>query len=261
MASPDEYYKILGVPPDATKEQIKKAFREKAKQYHPDLNSSCDTREQFLTISEAYHYLICLDKQGKTSEITIDQRKKEAKERARAYARMRYEEFVKQNELFEKTSVHEIYWGKTVTVILTLLALIFALDTYIPVRSQTEPVLSYKKFCNSIEHCSGIIKTANFTLGADKTFSYIWQGEALQIYYSALLRDVRYYTLANNSSISFHPPYHTAQYGILAIVVFICGNLVLFYPFKNFSQRLIVKTIMLFAVFVYSLIQLLFRIS
>lgn len=258
---PDEYYKILGVPPDANIEQIKKAFREKARQYHPDLNTSCDTHEQFLKISEAYHYLTSLGKKGKTPEITIDQRKNEAKERARAYARMRYEEFVKQNELFEKTSVHEIYWGKTVTIILTLLALFFVLDTYLPVQSKTEPVLNYKKFCNSSEHCSGIINTANFTLGADKTFSYIWQGEALQIYYSALLRDVRYYTLANNSSISFHPPYHTAQYGIFAIIIFISGILVLFYPFKNFSQRLIVKTIMLFTVFIYSLIQLLFRIS
>lgn len=261
MASPDEYYKILGLPTDATIEQIRKAFREKARQYHPDINSLPNAHDQFLKISEAYNYLTELSKRGNINSIPVDQRKKEAEERARAYARMRYEEFVKQNEAFDRTSIHEIYWGKPVTVILTLLALLFVLDTYLPLRSRTEPVLSYYKFCNSWEHCSGTLKTASFTLGADKTFSYTWQGEELQIYYSAVLREVRYYSFANNSSISFHPPYHTAQYGVMAIIILVCGVLVLFFPLNSFSSRLVIKTIMMFAVFVYTIIQIVFHIT
>lgn len=261
MASPDEYYRILGVTPDAEIDLIRKAYRKKARQYHPDHNSSPDAHDQFLKICEAYNYLTELRKRGNKNGIPFDQRKKEAEDRARAYAKMRYEEFIKQNEAFERTSVHEIYWGKPVTVILTFLALLFVLDAYVPLRSQIEPVLSYEKYCNSWEHCPGTIKTASFTLGADKTFSYTWQGEELQIFYSVILKEVRYYSLANNKAVSFHPPYHTAQYGVLAIIILICGVLVLFYPLKNFSQRLIVKTIMLFAVSIYTLIQILFHIT
>jgi DnaJ-domain-containing protein 1 len=40
LEEPEEpWYKVLGVLPDATKDEIKSAYREKIKQYHPDLVS------------------------------------------------------------------------------------------------------------------------------------------------------------------------------------------------------------------------------
>jgi hypothetical protein len=261
MSTTEEYFSILGLSTNADYEQIRKAYREKARQYHPDINPSPDAHDQFLKISQAYNYLTELSKRGNFTEVPVERLKKQAQERARAYAKMRYEEFVKQNEAFERTSIHEIYWGKAVTVIITLLALLFVIDTYMPLRYLIEPVLRYEKFCQSWEHCSGKVKTASFTLGTDKTFSYLWQGEELQIFYSGILKEVRYYTFANNSGISFHPPYHTAQYGFLGVIIFICGLVVLFIPLKSFSSRLIIKTIMMFATCIYTLIQVMFHIS
>lgn len=57
-----DFHSILGVKKDATLEDIKKAYREKAKQFHPDANPSIQAKEQFRQIHEAYIYLLETDK-------------------------------------------------------------------------------------------------------------------------------------------------------------------------------------------------------
>lgn len=53
-----DYYKILGVERDATKEVISKAYKKLAKKYHPDLNpGNAETEEKFKEITEAYEVL------------------------------------------------------------------------------------------------------------------------------------------------------------------------------------------------------------
>ena len=56
MAS--DYYSILGVEQSATPEQLKKAYRKKALQYHPDKNpDDKEAEEKFKEVSEAYEVL------------------------------------------------------------------------------------------------------------------------------------------------------------------------------------------------------------
>jgi molecular chaperone DnaJ len=52
-----DYYEVLGVPKDATKDQIKSAYRKLALQFHPDRNKAPDAEERFKEISEAYAVL------------------------------------------------------------------------------------------------------------------------------------------------------------------------------------------------------------
>jgi molecular chaperone DnaJ len=52
-----DYYEILGVDRNATKEEIKRAYRRLALKYHPDKNPSPDAEEKFKEISEAYAVL------------------------------------------------------------------------------------------------------------------------------------------------------------------------------------------------------------
>jgi uncharacterized membrane protein len=52
-----DYYAILGVPRDATQEQIKEAYRRLVKIYHPDRNPSPEAEEMFKLINEAYQVL------------------------------------------------------------------------------------------------------------------------------------------------------------------------------------------------------------
>jgi molecular chaperone DnaJ len=52
-----DYYEVLGVPRDASAEQIKKAYRKLAMQYHPDVADAPDAAEKFKEIGEAYEVL------------------------------------------------------------------------------------------------------------------------------------------------------------------------------------------------------------
>ena len=52
-----DLYEVLGVSRDATEADIKKAFRRKARELHPDVNKAPDAEDQFKELNEAYDVL------------------------------------------------------------------------------------------------------------------------------------------------------------------------------------------------------------
>lgn len=52
-----DYYSILGISKSASKEEIKKAYKDLAKKHHPDITKDKNTEEKFKEISEAYAVL------------------------------------------------------------------------------------------------------------------------------------------------------------------------------------------------------------
>lgn len=118
MANTDQYYSILGVGTAAKLAEIKKAYRKRAKELHPDINTAPDAHEQFVLLNEAYEYLQKA-KTGKVysarrheykkpgrahnSKYQWEKQRERARKRAQHHARMRYEAFTRTD--FYKTTV------------------------------------------------------------------------------------------------------------------------------------------------------------
>ena len=57
QAAQRDYYEVLGVPPDADGDAIRRAFRASARRLHPDVSAASDAPERFREAAEAYSVL------------------------------------------------------------------------------------------------------------------------------------------------------------------------------------------------------------
>ncbi len=137
-----KYYEILGLSNNASIEDIKAAYREKAKLFHPDVNKEENAHEKFVELQDAYEYLITYknfyyEQRIRQQEAYRNQRRNEdnydydayrqwlfnelRKNRARAEARKRkYTEKQKQ----------EIRIGKNLNSISDLFCIIIGIFTF-----------------------------------------------------------------------------------------------------------------------------------
>jgi hypothetical protein len=109
---PAVYYRILGVKPGASIEDIKKAYRRKARQYHPDLNKSSNAADLFIKATEAYEFLLDHHEKRVIQEEDLlvfsnewaRYRQQRARQRAQAYTRVKYKRFV-DSSLYRTTII------------------------------------------------------------------------------------------------------------------------------------------------------------
>ncbi len=82
-----DYYKVLEIPRSANLDEIKKAYRLKAKLVHPDVNNSPKANEVFAVVSEAYEVL-CDDQKRYMHDVKlnyIDSEKMNAEKKRQYY--------------------------------------------------------------------------------------------------------------------------------------------------------------------------------
>jgi hypothetical protein len=132
-----DYYEILGLPANSTIEEIKKAYRKKARLYHPDINPAADAKDHFISITEAYEFLIANHEKINTDDHAYEQamedwrkyRQDRSRKRATVYARTSYGTF--KNTKFYKTT--RILDGTTIifSFVVSIIVLIYTIYGYI----------------------------------------------------------------------------------------------------------------------------------
>lgn len=131
-----DYYKILDLRRNATDTDIKKAYRNLAMKWHPDINNSPSAHSKFIEINEAYEILISSLKRKEYDKIlserdqnetstTFRTWQKEAQEKAKSYAQMNNEEF--NNKILKEIRLAGNYSGSFGCLVFLILGIIINL--------------------------------------------------------------------------------------------------------------------------------------
>jgi hypothetical protein len=128
-----EYYRFLGLSEGCTLDDLKRAYRLKARSFHPDLNHSPEAPGIFIRATVAYEFLLSYIKLKDRSKANTEHlrqwkeyRRYQTQDRAEYYTRVRYKEFTKSNTY--KTT--RIFDGTIIIYGLLMSMLVIFIDFY-----------------------------------------------------------------------------------------------------------------------------------
>jgi hypothetical protein len=105
-----DYYKVLGLEYGSTVDDVKRAYRKKARECHPDINPAPEAKDLFIIVTEAYEFLLTYREKIVSDEKAFQEamedwrkyRQNRSHQRAKVYARAPYDRF--KNTNFYKTT-------------------------------------------------------------------------------------------------------------------------------------------------------------
>jgi len=158
------YHQVLGISVGASKSEIKSAFKELSKKYHPDLNSSSGASEKFINVHEAYKFLMdnpdWNDPKRKSYSPDSEQVKK-----AREYAQKKAYEATRKERVIMKNLLRFFQYLSYVFLVCNVM---IAIDYALPIN-KTEVYVSDKRVN---PYGSGVI--VNLNKGTNEAFYVNW---------------------------------------------------------------------------------------
>lgn len=140
-----DYYRILDLNPGCTVEDIKKAYRSKAREFHPDINHSPDAKDMFIGVTEAYEFLLTYfekirrneDAYRKAMEEWKKYRQTRSRQKAGVYAqtsfvRFKNTNFYKTTRIFDATAIVSSLLVSVLVLIAAVYGYIFRIHHPIP---------------------------------------------------------------------------------------------------------------------------------
>jgi hypothetical protein len=146
-----KYFDILGLPENASPQEIRKQFRALAMRYHPDKNTTLNAKDKFLQLTEAYEILI--GKKNAPVELTARNRAKKEKsneERMREAKKKHFDQLYKEqqeNERYFKSLFAGRKWRilKNISILGPILSVLLVLDMFLPNHYETDKILTLEQ--------------------------------------------------------------------------------------------------------------------
>lgn len=117
MTDLSKYYKLLGISNSSSIEEIKKAYRTKAKELHPDITGN--NNEAFLSVKEAYEYLIMHTSNSNETSSNVNSsnsNKENSYSNNQWYSQESYKNYSYYEEMgFGKTPTHKDLYEEDIT--------------------------------------------------------------------------------------------------------------------------------------------------
>ncbi len=255
----DKYFKILGLKPGASKEEIKKAYRKSALKYHPDRKDG--DPEKFLLIIEAYEYLtiesdqsnIISDyefyaNQSKTADSNVKRGKKhytpeEFEEKLKwakqKYQEKKYQEAIEDDRYFKSlTTGWKFKYFLFLTIISSALSFIFLLDNLLA----TNRVDSYVNFKDTMgEHTVPsqdvrYVEIDNQPLFiALKDFPTIFNEDRVTTHKTPIFNEIKSIHAINafGEEVIIHPKFSVISTFPLVVIILLLPLFVILYKRRN----------------------------
>lgn len=148
-----EAYKILGLKPGASPQEIRRAYRSLVKKYHPDKNNSAGAQEKFIAIHTAYELLLnggdtkpAADatkvRQNETQRASQDAQQKAAYEQYRQHARQKFAQKKAAEEAYKTAYLQDLKsswkgrWHQLAAVLGLCLFAVVWLDYFLPEKQR-----------------------------------------------------------------------------------------------------------------------------
>ncbi len=241
-----DYYKILGVEPNCSKDDIKKAYRRLAKQWHPDVNKSENAHDKFIEITEAYEILIddhnraqydaLRNRSYYSHENNFSRKQEEARKKAEYYSTISFDEFLQKafemvvevgkstlygEEEFNQSITFGKYLGIGAKGWLSVLLLILSFTGVLaPV---TIPILIKMNLIDK----ERIVGIKNIFIGM-LVFAGVFIGLVFAIYMIMNFEDAIFYMMNIGDLFYFLP-----EYGFILVLVIVVGMILFFYLRKK----------------------------
>ncbi|MCG8323788.1 MAG: DnaJ domain-containing protein [Cytophagales bacterium] len=148
--SRNKYLRILELQPGVSKKEIKQAYRRLSKKYHPDVSKDVHAKEKFISINEAYKFLMEVGahpRQQQASSPAYEYNAHDAafeawRRKARDYARKRAAEAERERSLLIKDI---LICFNYVAVAIALFDTLLAIDYIIPYQIRRDEILGMEK--------------------------------------------------------------------------------------------------------------------